>query len=534
MSPTLVKIKDDMKSAGKEIQNSARLSAKAINDMKRGFESAGDRAVKLVASATGAAATLAATVGFGEATALEGYRAQLETATKDTERAAEVMRYSIGLANKTPFEGSEMVAAASALESFGLKSERWLTVLGDSAAGVNRSMDEVRQGFIKAVTTGKFESLEDTLSVTKDMVSEYSRLHFGRDFANASGTITDINLMQDALEGLLSERFGGGMERLSNTTKGLWSTITGVSKNSLAQIIGMTVDGEVRVGSVLYKLKEKAKTVADTLVRWQEDGTIERIASDFTSAFDRISETAERVFKIIGDNKELIKLGAGLLAVAYGAIKITSGILKIKKAVDTFRGIKKGFDALTLSTSGWLLAILAIVGAVWLIYENWEEVSAYLTEKIEQAKRGFQSLKDGVLGTVESIGETVIKWLQPIIDMIDKITEKLDWFKSVQANVPKVNPQSFDFAVPQINIPQYATGTGYARGGLSRINERGGEIVNLPSGAQVIPADKSRTAGMIQVKVNVIIQGNVVGNAQFAEMVGNIVGRRVLAAIANV
>ena len=40
-------------------------------------------------------------------------------------------------------------------------------------------------------------------------------------------------------------------------------------------------------------------------------------------------------------------------------------------------------------------------------------------------------------------------------------------------------------------IGGYATGTPYFGGGLTRINEHGGEIINLPTGAQIIPSDKS-------------------------------------------
>lgn len=42
-----------------------------------------------------------------------------------------------------------------------------------------------------------------------------------------------------------------------------------------------------------------------------------------------------------------------------------------------------------------------------------------------------------------------------------------------------------------MTITPYATGTDYFRGGLAYINEKGGEIVNLPTGAQIIPHDVS-------------------------------------------
>nr|WP_277022268.1 phage tail tape measure protein [Paracoccus hibiscisoli] len=43
-------------------------------------------------------------------------------------------------------------------------------------------------------------------------------------------------------------------------------------------------------------------------------------------------------------------------------------------------------------------------------------------------------------------------------------------------------------------IPGFATGTNYAPGGLTRVNELGGEIINLPRGSQVIPHDLSKAA----------------------------------------
>lgn len=60
------------------------------------------------------------------------------------------------------------------------------------------------------------------------------------------------------------------------------------------------------------------------------------------------------------------------------------------------------------------------------------------------------------------------------------------------------------------NVPGFADGTNYAPGGLARVNERGGEIINLPRGSQVIPADKS--AQMIAGSSKTI-QINVQSNA---------------------
>jgi hypothetical protein len=53
-------------------------------------------------------------------------------------------------------------------------------------------------------------------------------------------------------------------------------------------------------------------------------------------------------------------------------------------------------------------------------------------------------------------------------------------------------PSAFDWSSIGINIPGFATGVTNFAGGLAQINERGGEIVTLPSGADVIPHDLSK------------------------------------------
>lgn len=101
---------------------------------------------------------------------------------------------------------------------------------------------------------------------------------------------------------------------------------------------------------------------------------------------------------------------------------------------------------------------------------------------------------------------------------------------STTTTVPKPTPSSL-LSLPGLGK---ATGTPYWRGGLTRVNERGGEIMNLPSGTQIIPHDVSvKAAGGRSVTVNVNIQGNVIGNREYTEQVGEYVGRKVLAALGN-
>lgn len=80
-----------------------------------------------------------------------------------------------------------------------------------------------------------------------------------------------------------------------------------------------------------------------------------------------------------------------------------------------------------------------------------------------------------------------------------------------------------------------ATGTNYFGGGLTHVNENGGEIMNLPNGTQIIPHDISEkmTGGGTSVTVNMNVEGNVIGNEDFINQIGQAISSRVGLALSN-
>ena len=85
--------------------------------------------------------------------------------------------------------------------------------------------------------------------------------------------------------------------------------------------------------------------------------------------------------------------------------------------------------------------------------------------------------------------------------------------------------------------PGNAMGTPYFSGGLTRVNERGGELINLPSGSQIIPHDLSRAAVASSrsqnINITLNVAGNVIGNEDFYNQCGNAITERLTAALAN-
>ncbi len=86
----------------------------------------------------------------------------------------------------------------------------------------------------------------------------------------------------------------------------------------------------------------------------------------------------------------------------------------------------------------------------------------------------------------------------------------------------------FDFNT--VTAKGHATGTPYFGGGLTRVNEFGGEIINLPTGAQIIPSDKSEK--MVEQKqpinVSVVVHGNIFGIDDAVEIIGGRVCDRIV------
>lgn len=539
-------------------------ATKAINSYADKANTAFKRVTAVAAGVTAALGAAAIKTGFSEALDLEGYRMQLETATKDTQRAAELMQYAIDLANKTPFEGGQLVEAAAKFESMGMSAETWLTKAGDMAAATNKDYDQAVEALIDA-QAGELERLKE-FGITKAMILEQGEKMFsGVQIANNNGQIVNQEKFNEAMLALMEDKFAGGMEKQATTIRGMWSTVTGVTKNALANILGMQNDGTIKSGSLLDSLREKIKLVSDTLTRWQQDGTIEKISAKASTAFEKISSAIDWVIDHFDTLSKVASVGLGI----WGSTSVITGVVNhFKKFADTIGFLKKGFSAfkelggltvalaplrkvitvVTTSVKGLfsviaanpiaavIVLITAAVTAIIMAYNESETFRNFVNKLGSGVVSVFTKIKDTVISLkdkfvsafqtiqtkVSSIVEKIKKFLQPLIDLIDSIKNGL---KNLG-----FGSSSTGYSVGSLGGK--ATGTPYFKGGLTRINEGGrGEIVNLPNGTQIIPHDISKKAvGGSSVVVNLTVQGNVIGNRAFMEQTGDYIVSKIIAA----
>lgn len=556
---------EPLKKTTKEIKTSQREIKRASNMVKRWHTNsvkAFSQAAKAASVAAAAIGGLALKTGFSEALDLEGYKMQLETATKDTKKASEIMQYAINLANKTPFEGGELVEGAAKFEAMGLSAKKWLTYAGDMAAATNKSFDQSVEALIDA-QAGELERLKE-FGITKAMILEKGEKMFaGVQIANNNGQIVNQEKFNEAMLALMEDKFTGGMEKQANTIRGMWSTVTGVTKNALANIFGMQNDGTVKSGSLLDSLREKVKLFSDTLTRWQQDGTIDAISAKFSAAFEKISSVVDWAIRHFDTLSKVAVVGIGV----WGGTSVITGVVnRFKKLSDTIGVLKKGFlafkelgglsvvlaplrSAITALTTGVkalfgvlaanpivavIAGITAFVAAVVYAYNHSEKFRNFVNKLWETVKNAFSRIKDAAATLKDAFVGAFQKIKEKIAPVIDWIQTKIDKLKSAFDKVKGVF-SSIGFGANSgtgYSIGQKATGTPYFKGGLTRINEGGrGEIVNLPNGTQIIPHDVSKKAvGGSSVVVNLTVQGNVIGNRAFMEQTGDYIVRKIIAA----
>lgn len=409
---------------------------KKAQDWGKSIISSIDGAIKKVAKmgvAFGSiSGTFAVTKGFGEAMDMEGYKMQLVTATKDTQKAGELMSNAIKFANSTPFETGEVVEATAKMEAYGISSQRWLKDVADMAGATNKSIDQATEAMADAVM-GEWERMKE-FGIKKEVVIAAAAKKYGDKIIKGKGNeAKKQELIAKTLQEVMQAKFKGGAEKQAKTLKGLWSTVTGVTKSSLAKIVGMTEDGTIRQGSLYELLKKQIERVVTVLNKWQEDGTIERIGEKVTEAVSRMISFFKSLFEFVKRHQTLIKTVLIFASSIYVAIKVVA-ILKIAlMALSVVVGILSGTIALT--PFGWLvIAITAVIAGACLL---WQHFSAVIEV--------FKSVFNWVKSLLERFGALGFLLGGPFLAPVMNLIKQFDVLKKAGEKVWGIIKKVFGF-----------------------------------------------------------------------------------------
>ncbi len=334
-------------------------------------------------------------------------------------------------------------------------------------------------------------------------------------------------------------------------------TASATAKNGVMQLLGAQEDGSIRAGSALEWLNEKATQFSD----WVAGLDMGALSAQFDQQFGGAIETAGNALQWCKENGDLLISGLKLLAGAFVAVKVVTFTSSLISAGQTIGGFISTIAAMTTATTAQtaatgsatiaqtglnavlaanpigavVLAITALVTAGVALYKNWDTIKAAASQLWTRIKQTFGGIKDSITGAFNSAKDAVgsfFSWIGDKLSWLDNKVESIPILGSVYKGGKALVGGAADFIGSLIG--GNALGTSYWRGGLTRVNERGGEILNLPSGTQIIPHDVSkRVAGGQTVQVYVTVQGNIIGNRQYADELGETIVQRILRALDN-
>ena len=136
--------------------------------------------------------------------------------------------------------------------------------------------------------------------------------------------------------------------------------------------------------------------------------------------------------------------------------------------------VVKFFDDVSVIIDGVLGVFEGVITFLTGVFQgNWEK-----------AWNGIVRAVGSIFGTLESLVKT------PLNAVINLVNKAIGAINKISVDLPSaVGGGHIGFNIP--TIPTLAKGTDYWQGGIVQISEKGGEIVDLPTGSRVYPHDES-------------------------------------------
>lgn len=174
---------------------------------------------------------------IGGAAEFERYNTQFTVLLGSSEAAKQRLDDLAKFGQTTPFELPEIVKADKVLTSFGIESQKQLQLVGDAAAGTGTKIDELSLTFgkISAGAFGEaFQRLAELgIATRKDL--EMQGLKFDKS-GSFKGTAEEA---MAAVNAIVEKKFGGMMDKQSQTLEGQWSNVQDTI-NGILRDIGTT------------------------------------------------------------------------------------------------------------------------------------------------------------------------------------------------------------------------------------------------------------------------------------------------------
>lgn len=391
----------------------------------------------------------------------------------------------IGL-SRQGFQEWDYVCAQSGMEVESLKMG--LKTLVNNIDGVTKgnknSVAVFRQlGVSVKDSSGKVKNQEQ---VFNECVTALTKMEEGAEKAKIANTL-----------------FGKSGAELAPIINGNSQTITDLKNraNDLGLVMGdELVDNCVEFGDLMDDMKKASSMLGAGLASALMPSLID-LQKTLINDLPAIREALTPVIQTLGNTvKFAVEHFRGLVVIGSIALGTFMAYQAINGVITTIQTLQSVIKVVSLAQGVWNALMIAnpigliavgvglLIGGLVILVQNWDKVTKSISGAVE-AMKSFVGIKG------------------------------------------KSNVQA-----PEVEVKKNALGTSFYSGGLTRVNEFGGEIIDLPQGSRVYP--KNTTQKMMNngggVNVSVVVQGNMIGNQEFLNQLGNMFAQRLRVAMAVV
>ena len=420
------------------------------------------------------------------------------------------------------------VAAASAL--LGNATDRWnelrTTISGASdmydgqgaAAGMADVLMGTTEGSIEELKSGLEELaisfgqlllpyMQQAVAWAQNLVDKFNSLDEG-----TKESIVKFALMAAAAGPLITGfgkmiTMGSKLLGVFANVRGILSGVSaagGVLKFALAALtspLGLVVAACVAIAAIIAivithfdQFKAAASSVSTTIAPY-----IEQLKEAFTGLYNTVSPIITFISNLI----------TSVLVGAFEGMMSTASLVIV--------GITTIITGLKDYISGFVNLITAIAHGDWAA--AWDAFKDIVKGKIEV----IVGLIEGVVGIVTGL-----------INAIAGAGSKVAEFAAEHGSKSTAASSKSTARGAAKSLPGNATGTTNWRGGWTRVNEKGGEIMNLPSGTQIIPHDASRNTPIgSNINIAKLADSIVVREDADIDRIGDAIVRKLSAARSN-
>ena len=409
-----------------------------------------DQATAALKHYAAAGAVITAGAGFmikgiiDTASQFETFRAQLTTLEGSSEKARASMDWISDFAVKTPYELDEVTEAFVKLKSYGLDpmKDNLLLTMGNAAAGANKDLIQGVEALADAVV-GQNTRLKEFASIDAKISGDKVIYNYTDSTGKQRRAMADKNNREQiraTLQTIWNEKYGGAMDKLSQTWAGKISNISdawGAFKRMIAD------------AGVFNYLKEKLGSLLDKIDAMKNNGSLQKLAEtiskNLVTAFEKAWEFGTKLYDKFNEiNDYLGGFGNTMLVVAaILSLPLVAAFVNVAWAVGSLAVALIGalpaiwgFTAALLANPlTWIIGLVAaFAGLVYVIWRNWDGIGAYFSRLWDEVSGAFaeawERIKELCASAFEALGNLFLNFT-PVGWMIQSMSAVWGYLKGV-------------------------------------------------------------------------------------------------------